>query len=564
MNLNLPEHARTELFETQKYLIRTISIVSGFMILVAGAMMQLIYPGTGMGMPVRILFTFLFVLTAYIASRKTTSAATAEMLLAVAGASLLTRLLFQYHSTGFMPVQIASCTVLILTLSGVFINKTSLIVINFPSLAFLFFITNYPNPNQQYSPMIGFVFITIAAIVGYFMTWQKVYLLNKGLSYEAYKNKVIDNLHDGALLKDVNGRTLAYNQALCRLFSVSQEEFLQKVGHDPLGLFLKSDGLSPCPLEERPSTIAKATGKIVKDVPMVLKNSNLDIRHLDVTAIPIMVPDDQNTVETILITVRDVTDLKKAQETIENQKIHSLAHSKLTALGEMAAGIAHEINNPLTIIMGRTSQTQRMILSGKSSPEEISQNLEKISSTTMRIAKIVKSMKSLSRDSNSEEFQIANLKEIIDDIMTISNEYLVKNKISVQINIPEDISMECNPGLISQAFINLVNNAIDAIKETNDDRWIKAEAFVYGAQAIIHFYDSGPGIPPSLREKIMLPFFTTKEAGKGTGIGLSLIRTIVENHGGKFYINDSAPTTCFVIELPLIQSVTKMPQIKAA
>lgn len=553
MKLNLQIQNQSDLLQNQKNLIKSISLFSAALIFISGTAMELVMPANSMGSLFRLMFVSLFLVSAFISSRQRVSMRTAEFVMAIAGGALLSKTLYQHYTSNFSSFHIISSALIIVGLSGVFISKISLIILAIPSVSFIFYTMHTPPPAPIYPSESIFILLACSSTVGYFLTWQKVYLLNKSLEQEIHKNTVINNLHEGTLLQNMDGKFLTTNQAALKILGLTKEQLIGLTPYDSgWGLF-KSDGITPCSYEERPTSIARATRKPVINYPMILKRPGTFISYLECSASPIMSSQNPDEIESILLTVRDVTDLRRAQETLENQKIEMLAHSKLTSLGEMAAGIAHEINNPLTIILGRATQTHKLVEADKASKHDILQNLTKISDTTLRISKIVKSMKALSQSDQNQDFQNANLRSIVEDIINVTGDHIHKNKVQIQNDIDAFIELDCHPGMLSQVFINLMNNAIDAIKTQVDNRWIRIESITTNTTVIIAFKDSGPGIPTSLKDKIMLPFFTTKTAGRGTGIGLSLCRSIIENHKGRFYIDEAASTTCFMVELPLKQ-----------
>jgi signal transduction histidine kinase len=228
--------------------------------------------------------------------------------------------------------------------------------------------------------------------------------------------------------------------------------------------------------------------------------------------------------------------------------------SRLSGLGEMAAGIAHEINNPLAIISGRISILNQTLLDDKLDIEQVKESLNSIEQTVFRIAKIVASMKSLSRQVSNDHFTKCSIMKILDDVMEISRERLKEARISLILTDNLDVEFDCHPGLIGQAILNLTNNSVDAILNL-ESKWIRISFSQEDASLILRVTDSGKGIPPELRAKILEPFFTTKEIGKGTGLGLSLVQTIVRSHYGEFYINEKSQNTEFVLRLPISQAV---------
>lgn len=227
--------------------------------------------------------------------------------------------------------------------------------------------------------------------------------------------------------------------------------------------------------------------------------------------------------------------------------------SRMSSLGEMAGGIAHEINNPLTIIGSSSRQLRKKIESGETSPEKILSYFEKIDKTTDRISKIINGMLSISRDASKENLTSFTWHDIIQDVLALCGEKF--KHVGIEIKIKEESESMHVPFLgrrvqLSQVLLNLLHNSYDAIAEL-DERWIEISCQKEENEIVVRVIDSGKGIPVELHEKVMQPFYTTKEAGKGTGLGLSLSMSIIKNHQGDLYIDKNAANTCFVIKLPI-------------
>jgi PAS domain S-box-containing protein len=224
--------------------------------------------------------------------------------------------------------------------------------------------------------------------------------------------------------------------------------------------------------------------------------------------------------------------------------------AKLTALGEMAGGIAHEINNPLSILKGFIDLMQKKLNLNQVDREDFVAYLQKSSATINRISRVVKAMKRVSRDSSRDPMEIYPLSIILEDGYEFMIEKFKSQKIKFEYApYDENILINCRPVEISQVVLNLLSNSMHAVQENG---WIKLSVDKKKNKAILRFSDSGPGIAKSIREKIFQPFFTTKDIGQGTGLGLSISRKIIENHGGTLYLNESAPFTEFIAEIPLV------------
>jgi len=262
--------------------------------------------------------------------------------------------------------------------------------------------------------------------------------------------------------------------------------------------------------------------------------------------------DDFEDFDGSLALVLDITESKKSQLIFDRTR-------HLTALGEMAGGIAHEINNPLSVINGRVSVLLKKLHAQSLDSELLQSGLEQIQRTVTRIARIVDSMRRLSRsDAQAEVPRPEKLDAVLRETLEFTEDKL--RKFNVQLSIHDELVMSeafvmVHGFGVSQILINLISNAVDAIESTGaTERWIRVELGRSSQSTLaIKVVDPGRGIPKPLREKIMEPFFTTKPAGKGTGLGLSLSQRIAEEHGGRLIYDEDAAQTTFILELPELQ-----------
>lgn len=256
--------------------------------------------------------------------------------------------------------------------------------------------------------------------------------------------------------------------------------------------------------------------------------------------------------ETIIATI-NISDLKKAEFENRNNQIKLEHSSKMASLGEMSSGLAHEINNPLAVILGRVELLMKNVDSNKMDKAYLVKGLETIEKTSVRIQKIVKGLQSFARDAVNDPFVIKSVYELIDETISFCENRFKVHGIDLQLNykFQDDISIFCQPIQISQVLLNALNNAHDAV-ELLENKWIRIEIIKSENYCQIVVTDSGSGIPKNLQAKLMQPFFTTKEVGKGTGLGLSLSKGIIEQHKGEFFFNFEHPSnTQLIIKLPI-------------
>lgn len=213
----------------------------------------------------------------------------------------------------------------------------------------------------------------------------------------------------------------------------------------------------------------------------------------------------------------------------------------------MASTIAHEINNPLTVISGYSTMIKNSL--NKEEKIELAKKANKIHENSLRIARIIKGLKTISRDGENDPPQKIKVSDLVEDINSISFFRLSERNTELSFEYPDNLEININVTQLGQVLVNLINNSIDAI-ENLDEKWIKIKFEKIQGELIISVTDSGRGIPEEIVEKLMTPFFTTKELGKGTGLGLSLCKKIINQHGGTFFYNNQTKNTQFILNLP--------------
>lgn len=239
--------------------------------------------------------------------------------------------------------------------------------------------------------------------------------------------------------------------------------------------------------------------------------------------------------------------LKELKE-IQSQLIQA---EKLRSLGEMAGGIAHEINNPLAIIKGTVYVIRKSIIKKTFDELKLLTYLDRIDDTLTRMKNIIQSMKNISRENELDTIALESVNDILNDVKALCGEKLSSLGVTMLVPDPKltNSFLVCNRISLSQILLNLVSNANDAIKSL-PEKWIKIE-IVIGTTFQIRVVDSGIGVSQEIAAKMFQPFFTTKEIGSGTGIGLSLSKSLAQKQLANLSYDPSHPNTCFVIEFPL-------------
>jgi two-component system sensor histidine kinase HupT/HoxJ len=284
----------------------------------------------------------------------------------------------------------------------------------------------------------------------------------------------------------------------------------------------------------------------------------------------------------LVITGRPVGELRRAYQalrrahedlkTTQQQLIHS---EKMASLGRLVAGVAHELNNPISFVYGNTVAMKRYAdriarylaaIHGDISHEEreamrrelrIDRLLDDLPSLidgtvegAERTRDIVDALKRFSA-TDRDERRAFDLVEVIERAV----QWVCKataDQFEVNLNLPPSIEVMGSPGQLQQVVMNLVQNAADAT-ENSRKRRLEVSGGVEGAEAVIEFRDSGPGVPAENIDKLFDPFFTTKPVGRGTGLGLAISYGIVERHGGKLMVsNHPKGGALFSLRLPRV------------
>lgn len=248
----------------------------------------------------------------------------------------------------------------------------------------------------------------------------------------------------------------------------------------------------------------------------------------------------------------DITEKVEREREIEHQR-QALVHSaRLASLGEMAGGIAHEINNPLGIIMGTAGHLKLHMRRQGIQDELLEEGFDRIEETVRRISSIIRGLRNFSRDASDEDFKAVRISDIVQETLELTREKVKNNNVDLQCSMDVDAIISCQPVQISQVIMNLLINSMHAVSSL-EEKWISIEAEqTTDGYLKLKITDSGKGISPEHQSKIMEPFYTTKPVGQGTGLGLSISAGIIKTHNGTLDLNAQSPNTQFVITLPIV------------
>ena len=254
----------------------------------------------------------------------------------------------------------------------------------------------------------------------------------------------------------------------------------------------------------------------------------------------------------------DVSAEKRRKAEMEHQRALIISSSKMASLGEMAGGVAHEINNPLAIISGNAWRLEKELTADAPDLTRARESVAVVADMTKRIAKIVRALHTFARDGSADLPEETSVQSLMSQVEALCTERFKAHGVALSIVFPDcPLELSCRTVQISQILVNLLNNAFDAVSEqpSGAGRWVRLEVAAVTGAVTIAVTDSGGGIPAAVAGKIFDPFFTTKPVGKGTGLGLSISASIAKDHGGTLILDQTGPNTRFVLTLPRAQAV---------
>ncbi len=352
--------------------------------------------------------------------------------------------------------------------------------------------------------------------------------------------QVLDAIPDLVLVKEPGSKLRWANRAFREYYGMSNEQ-LQGVIDAPFS--------PPDHTEQYVKDDAQVfrTGTVLEIPQEPVRGHSGEVRIFHTVKSPIR--DKSGSIVMTVGVSRDITEKLAAEAAIEEQRMRLVSSAKMSALGEMAGGIAHEINNPLGIIQGVTTCLLDEVNSGTANNASIQEGLKKIINTSIRIAKVVKGLRFFSRNADHDPTIEVEANQIVQDTLELCAERFRVSRVALRVGKIAPAHIECRPTEIAQVLLNLLNNSYDAVVDSQN-AWVEVEVTEEKTEVWFKITDSGVGIDPEVAERMMDPFFTTKEVGKGTGLGLSISKGIVESHGGSLeYIADYLYTT-FLVRLP--------------
>lgn len=378
----------------------------------------------------------------------------------------------------------------------------------------------------------------------------------KSLLMQRWLQALLDGASYSIISTDPQGTITTFNKSAERMLGYRAEEMVGK--KTPEAFHLASEviayseelsrelGRDILPGFQTFTAKVSASHSDTQNWTYVARDGNQIPVRLCVTAIH----DENKAIIGYLGVAEDLTEIIKLEKMLAAQRTKMIAASKMSALGEMAAGIAHEINSPLAIIVSWADILKMKISSGDLDHKKLLDGIQKIEGMTFRIAKIISGLRNFSRDSSLDPMVLTSSHQLIQETLELCKQRFHNNSVELIVHEDQDVIFPARSVQISQVLMNLLNNALDAVGPLSE-KWVKISVRSDEKEVCFCVTDSGNGIPAGLTDKILQPFFTTKDIGKGTGLGLSISMGIVESHHGVLFYQLSEGHTQFVVKLPL-------------
>lgn len=335
-----------------------------------------------------------------------------------------------------------------------------------------------------------------------------------------------DSIKDYMLVIDYNHNIMETNKYFIDNFKLDEH---QAVGRRVCGFFGLAEPLKECPVRKAIDCMAPVEHE------MTLADGKVFMWH----TYPLIDEDEKE--RKAVVYIKDITE----QRLLMQKLIHS---DKLSSLGELVSGVAHELNNPLTGIM----VFSELLSEGEDLSADIRLKIKKINDASMRCKKIIENLLTFARWRKPEK-KYENINNVIKESVELRDYQLRVGNVETVLDLDATVPRTMlDVTQIQQVFLNLINNAHDAITESGKGgRIMISSRCIDGRKIIVRVEDTGKGLSVDVAARIFDPFFTTKAVGKGTGLGLSISYGIIREHGGEIYALGRADGAVFVIELPV-------------
>ena len=352
---------------------------------------------------------------------------------------------------------------------------------------------------------------------------EQTQLMDRLREAEGIKTAVIDSAIDAVVIADDEGFVIGFNPGAERMFGCSADE---AIGRD-VGDMLIPDTLSAFEQEKLRRLVRgreRRSFGVRREIDA--KRANGVRFPAEIAIVPVTVGR-----RTILAAyIRDLTEQKASTTAIKRQQQRINQIEKLSAMGSLLAGVAHELNNPLAILMAQATLLQDM---QPPPTEKVKTRADRIYAAAQRAGRIVKSFLAMARQKPPVR-EATQIHDVIAGAVELTAYGLRSAGIEIVRDFSPDVpTLSADPDLLGQVFTNLLINAQQILQDRPGARRIAIATHVAGDEIIVDFSDNGPGVPTDIADRVFEPYFTTKPVGVGTGIGLSICRNVIEAHGGR-------------------------------
>ena len=379
-------------------------------------------------------------------------------------------------------------------------------------------------------------------------------------SEEKYRS-ILESMEEGYYELDISGNLKFFNNAFLKITGYSREDLMgvnYRKFTDPRNANNVFRAFNNVYVSHKPS----------KEFEWQIIRKDSEKRYLEASVSLMKSPEGlPNGFQGI---IRDVTDrnraeesLKKAYKELKHTQSQLVQSGKLASIGELAAGVAHELNQPLMVIRGNAQLIQRSLSKGRFELEDMHKQIEPIERNTKRMMNIINHLRTFSRQSKAEYYAL-DVNNVIEESFLMVGEQLRLRNIEIKKSLdPELPKIKGDTNQLEQVFLNLITNARDAIAEKSENEKplngniesieiISRPSDTDDSLVEILFKDTGSGIQEKDQTSIFDPFYTTKEVGKGTGLGLSISYGIIRDHNGQIEVAETGPEgTMFKVKLPI-------------
>ena len=354
---------------------------------------------------------------------------------------------------------------------------------------------------------------------------------------KAYTDSIIASMVDALIVLSPKGLIRTANRPASDLLGYSENELVDlPVGQ--LGIEKGGEG------ERGEEDVLSFSGTEMATLPWngTIGNTEATLLAKDGRRITVLISgsimyDTEEQIAGVILVAKDITTYKETQKTLQEMQIKMLSTSKLATIGEVATGVAHELNQPLTYISAFTQNLEMSVQTNSVNLKRIKKRIGTVNEQFQRIDKIIRHLQTFGRKDETvgaDSMKAITLADVVETPLLFLGERIRLRNIVLEKRFDAGVPpIRGHSNRLEQVFINLFQNAIHALSDQNDPKITVAIAHLSAQGKIqVKFSDNGVGMSPSVRDKIFEPFFTTKGVGEGTGLGLAIVYGIVQEHGG--------------------------------